>query len=535
MSRGEVAVEMKSFELGRVPRVLAELPLVNSESATVGGRMKLDFGNGLVHAKGQLAVADLNVSHDLLAREVVRGLGFEADLAATIDPANHRVDLERLELRRKGVTLRVEGRIVHPPQQEARSYDLRFTVPSVPCQAVLDAIPVELAPALVGFHLDGDFESAITAKVDYSDLDALELGGSVDLWKCRAVDVPERMTAARLNGSFTHRVRMRDGRQRAVHLRSGSSSFTSIASISPNMIAAVQTTEDGSFWRHRGFLPSQFEEAMRRNLKAGRVRLGASTISMQMIKNVFLSHERTLSRKLQEMFLTWYVEQTISKDRIMELYLNVIEFGPGLYGITNAARHYFGRHPSELTSLEAAYLAMMLPSPVKRHVHYCKQALSPSFQNKLRRIHGLMHSRGRISDEEYALWKDLELVFDPRELRGQEQCLGEIASLRAAKGGQIALSGLLAGSAEASYGRPGLDPELGTDEGLGGELPLNDESLPLPDVDPGERVPPPAPTDGPPGDQAGERPEELPVDGDPAMSDAPGVPAMDADAPTPQP
>jgi membrane peptidoglycan carboxypeptidase len=79
-------------------------------------------------------------------------------------------------------------------------------------------------------------------------------------------------------------------------------------------------------------LPTQFEAALRRNVEAGRIRLGASTISMQMVKNVLLSHERTLARKFQEMFLTWYVERALSKERIMEIYLNVVEFGPGIYG-----------------------------------------------------------------------------------------------------------------------------------------------------------------------------------------------------------
>ena len=133
-----------------------------------------------------------------------------------------------------------------------------------------------------------------------------------------------------------------------VDLSEGSDSFTALDQISPYMIAAVMTTEDGGFWKHKGFITSQFQAALKRNLEAGKIRLGASTITMQMVKNVLLSHERTLSRKLQELFLTWYVEQSLSKQRIMEIYLNVIEFGPGIYGVTRGASHYFGKTPAEL-------------------------------------------------------------------------------------------------------------------------------------------------------------------------------------------
>ena len=121
--------------------------------------------------------------------------------------------------------------------------------------------------------------------------------------------------------------------------------FTPYAEISPHVVKAFLTTEDAGFFRHRGFIPSQFRKALARNLKRGGFRLGASTISMQMVKNVLLSHEKTLSRKLQELFLVWYLEQELSKERIMEIYLNAIEFGPGIYGIGAAARHYFGKQP----------------------------------------------------------------------------------------------------------------------------------------------------------------------------------------------
>jgi membrane peptidoglycan carboxypeptidase len=244
------------------------------------------------------------------------------------------------------------------------------------------------------------------------------------------------------------------------------------------MIAAVMTTEDGGFWKHKGFITSQFQAALKRNLEAGKIRLGASTITMQMVKNVLLSHERTLSRKLQEMFLTWYVEQSLSKERIMEVYLNVIEFGPGVYGVTRGAAHYFGKAPADLTPPEAAYLALMLPSPVRRHVNYCEGGLTPVFQAKMKRLLAIMQTRGRLDPETYEEWKEGVITFDSTELVSKKECLAEIQRLLAASEQQRSLSGLLDDS--------GLDDDaipLTPDDGSLA-APVRKRGKPTSDVDP---------------------------------------------------
>ena len=443
LSRGTVELTMAAFKLGKIPAVLARLPVVDSENATVGGDLKIAMADGKAEVEGDLQLAGLNVDYPLLARQPVLGLGFAFNFTGEVDPAQRRVVIEAATLRRGGIEVDFDGEFVHPDEPTARKYRLHVAVPKVACQEVIDAIPAELAPSLVGFQLKGDFELELSADVDFADLEKLTLTGRVERDKCKAVKVPHLVSAERLGGSFVHRVTMRDGAQRTVDLREGSPTYTALDQISPYMIAAVMTTEDGGFWRHRGFITSQFPTALKRNLEAGKIRLGASTITMQMVKNVLLSHERTLSRKLQEMFLTWHVEQTLSKERIMEVYLNVIEFGPGVYGITRAASHYFGKTPAELTAPEAAFLALMLPSPVRRHVHYCEGALSPAFQAKLRRLLAIMHSRGRLDPETFELWKDGAITFDPAEVGSKRACLGEIQRLLAASEQQRSISGLL--------------------------------------------------------------------------------------------
>ena len=134
--------------------------------------------------------------------------------------------------------------------------------------------------------------------------------------------------------------------------------------ISPQLKRAVVAAEDARFLDHEGFDWEMIQKAMARNEKKGRVIAGASTISQQLAKNLFLSGERSWLRKGQEAIITWMLETTLSKRRILELYLNVAEWGePGVFGAEAAARHHFGVPSAALNAEQAAWLAVILPSP----------------------------------------------------------------------------------------------------------------------------------------------------------------------------
>ncbi len=131
-------------------------------------------------------------------------------------------------------------------------------------------------------------------------------------------------------------------------------------------VNAVIVAEDGTFWTHGGFDWYEFRESVERNLEEGRAARGASTITQQLVKNLFLSASKNPLRKLKEWALTWFTERVMSKSRILELYLNVIEWGDGVYGIEAASRYYFDESASQLTREQAARLAAIIPSP-RRH------------------------------------------------------------------------------------------------------------------------------------------------------------------------
>ena len=133
--------------------------------------------------------------------------------------------------------------------------------------------------------------------------------------------------------------------------------------ISPHLKKAVLAAEDASFYRHHGFDWEGLREALTRNWEKGKLQRGGSTITQQLAKNLYLSPEKSLLRKAHEALLTWRLELALPKKRILELYLNVAEWGAGVFGAEAAARHHFGKSVAELTEEEAALLAAILPSP----------------------------------------------------------------------------------------------------------------------------------------------------------------------------
>jgi membrane peptidoglycan carboxypeptidase len=177
------------------------------------------------------------------------------------------------------------------------------------------------------------------------------------------------------------------------------------------MQVAVLTTEDGGFLHHRGFNRPSIRSSIVANLKARRFVRGASTITMQLAKNLFLSRDKTLARKLEEVVLTEYLEQTFSKDELMELYLNVIEFGPAVYGITNASEYYFGRSPGDLNLAESLFLSSLLPSPIRYGAMRDLPQLPEGWTRMLHSMMQMEEKRGLITDAELAEGQSESIVF----------------------------------------------------------------------------------------------------------------------------
>ena len=175
-----------------------------------------------------------------------------------------------------------------------------------------------------------------------------------------------------------------------------------LSKISPYVIKAVIIAEDDKFWSHEGFDFEAIEKAIEKDIKKKRFKAGGSTISQQLAKNLYLSLSKNPVRKLKEAVLTWRIERSLSKRKIIELYLNIAEWGDGLFGIEVAAQHYFGKHASSLTAEEAANLAAVLPNPRR----YSPTGKTRYVVNRPARIYRIMIRRGIVIPEYEEVMKE---------------------------------------------------------------------------------------------------------------------------------
>jgi monofunctional biosynthetic peptidoglycan transglycosylase len=178
--------------------------------------------------------------------------------------------------------------------------------------------------------------------------------------------------------------------------------WTPFDEISQDLLYAVVMGEDSGYFEHNGINYDALINAFAENIKRRKFVFGASTISQQVIKNVFLYSSKTITRKLKELIITRRMEERFTKNEILEIYLNIAEFGPDIFGVYMASMHYFHKEPKRINAAEGAFLALMLPSPKKYHYSiFRNKYLANRHKKKLRRILKDMLYKELISPDQY--------------------------------------------------------------------------------------------------------------------------------------
>ena len=376
-----------------VPFLPASIPFSEPERAHVSGHLVLATGGTqVVHAEGTLAVEDLALAHPRIDAEPVRHIAFSLRGAADLTPSTHRLEVSSLGLTMGAAQASLAGTIEWA--EDHYLIEGRAALPRTRCDDAVHAIPGDLLGDTASFRLSGDIAASLEAHIDSRDLPHTTLHIQVAN-ACTFTSWPASADTARFAGSFEHRVVEPDGATFEMTTGPGTDAWTPISEISPFLVHAVLAHEDAGFFVHAGFAPWAIREALIRDLTAGRYVAGGSTITMQLVKNVFLHREKTLARKIQEVLLTWWVETRMDKERILELYLNVIEYGPNVYGIRHASEHYFGRSPADLSPAESAYLALILPNPPAFHEQYERGEIPRAFRNRIASFVRVCGTRGR--------------------------------------------------------------------------------------------------------------------------------------------
>jgi hypothetical protein len=264
--------------------------------------------------------------------------------------------------------------------------------------AFFHSVPDGLFTSLTGFDASGDLHFHLDFSMDMKSLDSLRFSSELSShnFKILHYGIDDYRL---LNTEFIHQFYDKGSLVASFPVGPSNSDFASLAEISTWLKTSVLTSEDGSFYFHRGFNPDAIRESIIANIKEGRFVRGGSTISMQLVKNVFLTRTKTIGRKLEELLIVWIIENNhlAGKDRMFEVYLNVIEWGPGIFGIKQASLYYFDKNPAELTLQESLFLAGIVPFPKRFKSIFESNGCPRSwFVSYMQRMKDLMVARNRI-------------------------------------------------------------------------------------------------------------------------------------------
>ena len=359
---------------------------------------------------GWVRGTDLLLEHPRIAGWPVRVHGLRVEVDGLWDEKADRIKITvpRLELGQVWGRGSLEvGRL-----SAVRTFNAEVDFPEQDCGQLFAALPKELVPHLADAVFQGSLWFRGIFKVDLEDVrKTIKLDMSGDWDRCRAVTLGPTVNVDALNrDDFVHRVVVK-GEDLGVVVGPGTDAFTQLHRIPKYVQAAAWGTEDLAFFEHRGFKLSLIRRAVILLLERGYFAYGGSTVSQQLVKNLFLYRAKTLSRKLEEAIITWHMEKTLSKERILELYLNCIEFGPRIWGVKRAATIYFGKRPDELSPLEGAFIMANKPDPPYGYYMYRRGKVNDRWKKKLGRVMDrLHHQMGVINAAQYKA----ESHFEPR-------------------------------------------------------------------------------------------------------------------------
>jgi hypothetical protein len=267
-------------------------------------------------------------------------------------------------------------------------------------------------PVFNGFDLAGELRFRLVARGNLHDENKLA-EFSIEAGPEQLAQRSARLDY--LKGNFQYEFVDKAGQSHPVPIDASRATFVRLYSLPRHVYGAVLTCEDAGFFRHKGIEFKEIERAIAENIAHKRqVIRGGSTITQQLVKNLFLTREKSLIRKIKEMLLTFELEATLPKARILEIYLNGIEWGPSIFGLGQAAAYYFHKSARDLSPKEAAYLASLIPNPTRYAGSFYKKELSPTWQARLAEILSKMLFFGHIDEAAYQAARVEPLSFESR-------------------------------------------------------------------------------------------------------------------------
>ena len=358
----------------------------------------IDKSGGELHIDGFASIANLMINHQKIANKNVMVKKAKFDFRFLLGS-----DFVSIE---SSSTAEFNKIKFHPylayETQEDTIYKLKVAIPKMKAQDFIASLPDGLFTHFQGMQAEGNFEYTLDFMFNKNKPNQLVFDSNLKKENLKITKYGQA-NLNKLNGEFVYRAIINNVLQRPVLVGSENPNYTPLDQISPYLQKCVLTSEDPSFFSHRGFINEAFKQSILKNIRTKKFSRGASTISMQLIKNVFLTREKTVSRKLEEILLVYILENNriASKERMLEVYFNVIEWGPNVYGIGEAAQFYFQKSPADLTLKECLFLATIVPKPKKFMWQFDNEGNLKSFAKQQQKfLSNLMLRRGLLIPED---------------------------------------------------------------------------------------------------------------------------------------
>ena len=358
----------------------------------------LEMQSGELHIDGLASIQNFKIQHPKIATKEV--LIDKAKFNYRFLIGKHFVSLDTASSAILN-NLKIKPYLEYNTEEDTL-YKLKVKIPPTKAQTFVDALPKGLFKHFEGMRVNGNFGYDLDFEFNKNKPNRLVFDSKLSKNGLQIIKYGEA-DLDKLNGDFTYRAIENGAPQRPVLVGIENLNFVPYDQIPKNLLNAVLTSEDPSFFHHRGFITEAFKQSIVKNIRTKKFARGASTISMQLVKNVFLSREKTLSRKLEEILLVYILENNriASKERMLEVYFNIIEWGPNVYGLGEASQFYFNKYPRDLTLNECLYLSSIIPKPKKFMWQFGDDGNQKSYATKHQNfIKNLMLRRALLTAED---------------------------------------------------------------------------------------------------------------------------------------
>ena len=332
-----------------------------------------------------------------------------ADKEIKIDSAsfllNVELEQEKIEIQH-GSLLALNGFAIHPYFLYEKNAEKRVVFAlnerDMDVEKLVQALPKDIFQMITRMGLSGKLDFAILFDCDFANPESLKFNFEL---ASPQLNIPPsgRKMITRLEEDFNYDCVLNDIVYKQIEVSEKNPKFVKFDNIPFYLMHAILVCEDPSFFRHNGILQSTLRESMVTNLKKKEYKRGGSTLSMQFVKNVFLHKKKLITRKIEEIVLVWLIEENrlLTKERMFEIYVNVIEWAPLVYGLHDAADFYFRKTPDMLNFGECVYLATLIRSPKKYDKTIAKDGeLTENRRTEMNFIVQRMTDRGMITEEQ---------------------------------------------------------------------------------------------------------------------------------------